>query len=182
MQMGMMMEVLAPGVQHCQEANLCSQPLGVGRHFEQGLGGRPKKEPVHETRVLQRQGGDGVGNCEHDMKVRHLQQFVGAVPHPLGGDGPLALRAMTIAAGVVSDSLVRAMIAACDMPTQGGRPAAREVFQDPSLGGGRAMAREKLRPMCAHDVGHFQRFVLAVRGTHDGCSAWGDSSGAGPRS
>ncbi len=126
--MGVMLQVLAPGVQHRQAADLRSQLLGVGGHFQQGPSSGPKEEPVHETRVLQRQSGDGVGKCEHDVKVRHVQEFVDTVPHPLGGDRPLALRAVTIAAGVVSVTLVRAMIAAFDMPAQSGRPAASEVF------------------------------------------------------
>ena len=59
MQMRMMKQVLAPGVQHGEEADLGAQVLGIGGDGAQGLGGGAEEQAVDERLVLIGDGGDG---------------------------------------------------------------------------------------------------------------------------
>ena len=60
MQMRMMKQVLAPGVQHGEEADLGAQVLGIGSDGAQGLGGGAEEQAVDERLVLIGDGGNGL--------------------------------------------------------------------------------------------------------------------------
>jgi hypothetical protein len=75
MDMRMVMQVLAPGVKHGNDADRRPEVLRVGRHPAQRLGRRPEQDGVDHGLVLEgylcsrpRQGKD-------DMEVGHRQQF-----------------------------------------------------------------------------------------------------------
>ena len=61
---------------------------------------------------------------EHHVEVRHRQQLGLALGQPFLRRRALALRAMPVAAGVVGDEGVRALLAARDMPAERRRAAA----------------------------------------------------------
>jgi hypothetical protein len=51
--MRMMMQVLAPGVEHSDEADLGAQMLRIGGDGAQGLGHRPEQDGVDRLLVLE---------------------------------------------------------------------------------------------------------------------------------
>jgi hypothetical protein len=55
MDMRVVLEVLAPGVEHTEEANLRSEMLRVGSHLQQSRGAGAEQEIVHDFLVLQSQ-------------------------------------------------------------------------------------------------------------------------------
>jgi len=48
---------LSPGVQNAEEADFCTEMLGIARDFEKGFGSGAKQEIVEDFLVLQHQGG-----------------------------------------------------------------------------------------------------------------------------
>jgi len=72
-----------------------------------------------------------MGESENDVEVRGGQEFGLALFKPsLSGD-VLALGAVSIAAGMVEDTLSAAVGAALDVAAQGGGAAVKEVGYDP---------------------------------------------------
>ena len=89
-----------------------------------------------------------------------MQEFGLAVGQPLlGGDG-LALRAVAVAAGVVGDAQVCAVLAAFDMTTQRLRSAALDRRHDLELAEAHmaGMRGTPSRPAVAEDVRHLDRW------------------------
>jgi hypothetical protein len=93
--------VVAPGVEHRDEADLGAEMLRVGGDRAQCLGRRAEQNGVDPRLVVE---GD-LGHCrrerEHDVEIGRRQQLGLSRGHPFGARLPLALRAMPVAAGVV---------------------------------------------------------------------------------
>ena len=89
--------------------------LGIGPDREQGLGGSLEQEIVDERFVLVSDVADGPRHGEHDVKVRHRQEFCFARGEPSLGHRALALRAVPVATGVVGDLGVVTRFAARDV-------------------------------------------------------------------
>jgi hypothetical protein len=66
-----MQQVLPPGVQYGEEADPGAEVFGICGDAAQCLRGGMKQDAVDDPLVLQRQGREGGGNGEHNMKVRH---------------------------------------------------------------------------------------------------------------
>jgi hypothetical protein len=101
MDVRMMVQVLAPGVEHGDEPDLGPEVLRVGGDHAQRLGRRPEQDGVDRLLVLERDLGHRRRQREHDVEVRHWQQLGLPGGQPLRARLPLALRAMPVAAGVV---------------------------------------------------------------------------------
>lgn len=67
--MQMSEQILAPGVENAEDADLGAQVLGVGRDFLQSGGAGREQEMVKVTRVVLRQEVEFVGDSEDDVKV-----------------------------------------------------------------------------------------------------------------
>ena len=93
----------APGVQHGGEADARAQMLRVGGDRGQRLGGGPEQEVVDGGLVLERDGADRRRQGEDDVVVGNRQELGLAVFEPLPRRRALALRAMAVAAGIVGD-------------------------------------------------------------------------------
>jgi hypothetical protein len=97
MHVRMVMQVLPPGMQHHQDADLGAQPLGVGGHVAQRRRGRLEQGVVQKSRVRQRQFGHLRGQREHDVVIFDRQQQSGLTLEPTGAGQGLAFRAVTVA-------------------------------------------------------------------------------------
>src|SRR5277367_6141042 len=73
--MGMMLKVLSPGMQHAEQPEVGSQVLGVASNFKERRGTGAEEQVVEQPLVLQHQGGQFMGQREHDVEVGHGQQF-----------------------------------------------------------------------------------------------------------
>ena len=69
MNMRMNFELLAPGMQHTEETNFCTEVFWVARHFEEGFCTGAKQKIVEDLLVLQDQWRQATGQGEHDMSV-----------------------------------------------------------------------------------------------------------------
>jgi hypothetical protein len=101
-----------------------TEVLGVGRDGGQGLGRGLEQDIVDDRLVLVGDIGDGRRQCEYHMIVRHRQQIGLARRQPVLCRSTLALRAVPIAATIVRDLAVGALLAARDMAAEGCRAAA----------------------------------------------------------
>jgi hypothetical protein len=72
--MGMMSQVLRPGVQHRQYADASAQMARIGGDLQQGLGSGPEQQVVKQTLVAECEWRQLLGNGEDHMDVGHRQQ------------------------------------------------------------------------------------------------------------
>jgi hypothetical protein len=111
MNVRMMEEALSPGVQHRDHADLGAQMLGIGGDGAHRLGCRLEQDVVDDRLVLQRDRRDRRGHREHHVEVGDRQQFGLPVGQPLRAGQSLALGAMPVAAGIVGDADLVAVLA-----------------------------------------------------------------------
>lgn len=123
MDMGVVGHRRAPCVEHTGHADPSAKVLGVGRNSQQRLGRCLEQEAVDRRLVLIRDVRDLRWQGEDRVEVFDRQHVFDTRGHPLPRGGPLTLRAMPIAAGVVGDVLVAAFGAGRNMPAEGGGPA-----------------------------------------------------------
>ena len=131
-------EVLSPSVQHRGHADRGPEMLGIGGDRLQRLGRRPEQDVVDDRLVLQRNAGDGLGHGEHDMEVGHREQFSLAIGDPLRAGQALAFWAVPVAAGIVGDAGLAAILTAFDMAAERRRPAGLDRRHDSALSEGHA--------------------------------------------
>ena len=95
------------------------------------------------------------------MEVRHRQQFGLALGQPFLRRRTLALGAMPVAAGVVGDDGVRALLAAFDMPAECRRAAALDGRHHLQLVEAEVtgVGRTPCRPVVAEDIRDLQRWT-----------------------
>src|ERR1700693_3862235 len=103
MEVGMMMQILSPGMEHCHEADPRAQMFGVGSDLQEGFGGGAKEHAINGPLVLESQGRNHLRQREDDVKVFDRQQLGCAVVEPRRAGSALALRAMAIAARAIGN-------------------------------------------------------------------------------
>ena len=113
----------APGVEHGGDADPRAQMLGVRRDRHHRLGGGAEKQIVDDRLVLPGNVCDLGRQREDDVEIADRQQVGLALGQPGFCGGGLTLRAVAIAAGVVGDPEIAAVIAAIDVAAQRRRPA-----------------------------------------------------------
>ena len=150
----------SPGMQHGGEPYSRTEVLGVGRDGDQGFGGGFEQQVIDDRFVVIGDVGDRPRQGEDDMKIGHRQQLGSAVGEPLLGSGSLAFWAMPIAAGVVRDAQVCAVLAAFDMTAQRRCSAALNRRHDLELAEAHmaGMGGTPSRPAVAKDVRHLDRW------------------------
>jgi len=105
-------------MQHGGQSDACAEVLRVRGDGDKRLGRSLEQQAVDHGLVLPGDGSDRRRQTEHDVEVGNRQQFGFPLGQPfLGGDG-LALRTMAVAAGVVRDPQVRAVLATLDMAAE----------------------------------------------------------------
>jgi hypothetical protein len=146
-------------VEHGGEPDAGAEVFGVGGDGDQGLGGGFEQQVIDDRLVVIGDVGDRSRQGEDNMEIGHGQQFGLAVGQPLLGSGGLALWAMPVAAGIVGDAQVGALLAAFDMPAQRHRSAALDRRHDLELAEAHmaGMRRTPSRPAAAEDVRHLDR-------------------------
>jgi hypothetical protein len=121
MQMWMIHESLAPGMQDRNEAHLRSKVLGIFRQFLDALRCGPKKDGVDHILVSQGERLHAFGHGKDRMKVGGGKQILFPGFKPSLFIQALAFGAMAVPAGVVGDPQPTTMITLIHMaPKLGG--------------------------------------------------------------
>jgi len=157
MHMGVMQQVLSPGVEDGKETEPGAEVFGVGGEGEQGGGAGAKQEVIDELGVLQSEVGQRGGKGEHDVEVGDGQQFGFPAFDPLGARQSLALWAMPVTAGVIADASSLAVVALLDVAAQGRRAAGFDGAHHPQLMARQAMGLAVGGTVTSKNVGHLQR-------------------------
>ena len=105
------------------DADAGAEVFWVGRDGDQSLGRSLEQQIINDSLVLVGDVGDGRRQCEHDMIIRHGQQVGLARRQPVLCRRALALRTVPVAAGVIRDLAVGAVLATRDMPAERRRAA-----------------------------------------------------------
>src|SRR5271169_7084384 len=158
MHMGMMLEVLSPGVEHAEKSDVGSQVLRIASKSEHRRSTGAIEQIVEQPLVLQYQSRQRMRQRENHVEVRHGQQFGRARREPFCARVSLALRAVPIAARVERDGLMATADALVAMTTQCRGAAADDGIEH------LAMRPCKMRLLlfpetvarCADDVGHLE--------------------------
>ena len=109
-QMRMMDERLAPGVEDGEEADLGAEVARVGGNRAECLGDGSEEETVDDGLVLGGDLGDRRGHGEDDVEVLGGQQVLPAPFEPRGAGQRLTGRTVAVAAGVVPDAPMAAVV------------------------------------------------------------------------
>ena len=124
--MRVMVQLLAPGVEHGEAAELGPEMFGVLSNVLECLGDGAKEQAIEWARVLEHQRPQIVWQGKDDMGVGRLEHlaFPGRVPRR--SRRAMTFGAATVAAGVVGLDLVATLVTLRRVPPKGCSPADRE--------------------------------------------------------
>jgi hypothetical protein len=124
-------ELLVPGMQHAEEADLSAETARGARDFEQGFGAGTKQQVVDKLLVLQRERRQYMWEREDHMHVARRQKFPAARLDPSVARVGLTLGAVSVSTRVVRDGgATPATGALIDVATEGCCSAALNRQQD----------------------------------------------------
>jgi hypothetical protein len=112
-----------PAVEHGGEADAGAEMLRIGGNGDQRLGRRAEQQVVDHGLVLIGDRGDLGRQSEDQVEVADRQQIGLAGGKPIPCRHALALGAMAVAARVVRNPAVAAILTTLDMTAEGGRAA-----------------------------------------------------------
>src|SRR5258708_16807741 len=101
--MRMKLELLVPGMEHAEEADLSPEMSGVASDFEKRFRAGTKQQTIDHFFVLQSQRSQLRRQREDDVDVGRGQQFAASRRDPAFARPGLTLRAMAIRATVIRD-------------------------------------------------------------------------------
>src|SRR6266568_1506736 len=103
--MGMMAEILTPGVKHREKPDLRAEMPPIGSDGPQCLGGHVEQDLVDRAGILEGNRGDLVGNGEDDMEILRIEKLRPPSLDPFRPGERLALGAAARTAAIVRDPL-----------------------------------------------------------------------------
>ena len=147
-----------PCVQHGCDADPGAEMLRVGGNGQHRLGAGPEQDIVDRLLVLVCDVGERRRQGEDDMVVGHRQEIGLASLQPVACDGALALRAMPVAAGIVGDACMVAVLALFHMAAERRGAAAldgahRLQLAEADMAG---IGHTPCRPVIAEDIRDLQ--------------------------
>ena len=101
MDVRMMLQLLIPGMEHTEKADLCPEMFGIASHFEQRFSAGAEQQIVDELLILQCQRRQQMRQREDDVNVARGKEFLTARFDPTVSSVGLALRAVPVSTGVV---------------------------------------------------------------------------------
>ena len=160
-----MMQVLPPTVEHCQEADPSAEVFPIGRNLQKSFGSRTEQQVINDSLILQCQWCQLLGQREDEVKIRCRKKLFGSFVKPFLPGAELALRAMSISARVVGDHGMTALVALFEMTAEGRGAARADVAKSFMLlrRDGVPPLRQKLLLMLANDIGYFEPMFAHLR-------------------
>ncbi len=154
----MVLQVLAPGVEYGDEADLGAEMAWIGSDCAQRLGRRLEQDGVDRRLVLEGDFGGRRRQCEDDVEIWHRQQFGLPLGEPRGACRAPAFRAMAVATRIIGDANQAALGAALDMAAKPGSAARLDRCHDAAFGATEAagMCLAISLAVAAEDIRHLQ--------------------------
>lgn len=158
---GMMGEVLRPGVQHRGEADLSAKVTRIRSNLQQGLSRGMEEKVIEAFGAGKKEGTEGVRKREYRVEMPGRKHTGKRSLNPLRAFTSLALGAVAIATGVVGnplrESTGRTQI---KMSSESGGPTGTETKQHLTLSKGSSMLADKSIPMLSNDICDFKRGTI----------------------
>src|SRR5882724_10031880 len=123
MQMGMVKQILPPGVKDGKETDSRAEMLGIGSNSLKRLGSGPEENAVNCPFVLQGNVGDLFRHGKDDVKVLGFQNLGLTVFDPLGAGQGLAFWTVAVRTRVVPNALLAAPVTHFQVTAESGRAA-----------------------------------------------------------
>ena len=115
---GMMEQVLTPGMQDRKESNLGAEVVWIASYLLQGLRTGAEQEVIEDLLVLQRQRGELVRQSKDNVDIGDGQKFSLPSHNPLVASAALTLGAMAVTAAVIGDGAIATTRALVAMPAE----------------------------------------------------------------
>ena len=131
--MGMIHEVLPPGVQNADDAYFSAEMFRIIGKFNERFGNRTEKKIVHDLPVHGDQGIQFRGDGEDHMKIFNRKKIFTAGLDPFFFPQGLTFGAVPVSAGVIRYLQMSALVALVLMTAQGGGSASLDGAHDPQM-------------------------------------------------
>lgn len=155
---GMMGEVLRPGMEDGSEADLGAEMARIGRDVEKGLGGSTEQEIVEALGIPKEERAQGIRKGEDHVEMGHGEDAGEGAFNPLSPFTALAFGAVAIAAGVVGDVLrMPARRAGIEMPPEARSAAGTEPKENLALPEGGSVLSEVAISVLPDDIRDLKR-------------------------
>jgi hypothetical protein len=153
--MRVVLELAAPGVEDRHAADLGPEMLGVAGDIEETLRHGAKEQAIEQARIVQNERAEVLGQGKDGVLVGRLQHFALSLGEPSGTGDTLTFWAAPIAAGVISASLMAAVVTAGFVSAQGRCIAQLDGPKRPVLlaAKGVPVTLQESRAMLAHHIG-----------------------------
>ena len=123
MQVRMVAQVLAPGMEHGEHSDACTEMARICGDLQQGFGCGTKQQVVEQALVAECERCQLFWQGEDDMRIGHGQQAGRLSAEPAIAGRGLALGTMPVAAGEIADVLIRTGVAPLQVSAEGGGTA-----------------------------------------------------------
>ena len=121
--MRMVLELTAPSMEDGHAADLGTEMLGVAGDIDKALRDGAKEQAIEGARIGQDKRAKVLGQGEYGVFVWRIQHFTLPLGEPRGTGDALAFWTVPVATGIISASLMAAVITAGFVSAQGGRVA-----------------------------------------------------------
>jgi hypothetical protein len=129
MDMRMMLQLLIPGMEHAEEADVRAEMPGIASDFDERFRAGAEQQIVDDLLILQGQGRQQMREREDSVHVAPGQEFPTARLDPTVAGAGLTLGAVPVSARVVGDGAMPAAGAGIQMPAERGGAAALDGCQ-----------------------------------------------------
>jgi hypothetical protein len=154
----MVVQLLAPGMEDRQKANVSAEMHGISRNGQQGVGHGLEEEGIQGTGVLEGEPMERVGQGKDNMEIGHLEELT--LPGRQLGRlrRPLTRGTVPIAAGIVTDFCMAAVVTRHGVAPKERGPACPQRPEHAMLFCGHpvAIARQRGGPILLDDIGDFE--------------------------
>jgi hypothetical protein len=156
--MGVMQQVLSPGVEYGEKADFSSEMLGVASDGPQRFCCGPKENGIDDLFVLEGNRSQLFWNSKDNVVIGDGEKLCHARLQPFGSSQGLAFGTVAVAAGVVRVPLMAAAVALIQMTAQSGSSTDLDGAHGTTLIArhGSAVGLPVVRAALAEDIGHFQ--------------------------
>src|SRR5271157_736286 len=158
MNVGMKFELLAPGVQHAEEANLCAEVSRIASDFQKSFRTGAEQEIVEQFLVLQDQWRQPAGECEDHVRVGCWKKFSLTRGDPAFPGSDLTIGAVAITTAVEGNGPMSTASAFIAMSAESGGATPRNGPLHFEMLPAHPMAVSFVEgfPRSADEIGHLQ--------------------------
>jgi hypothetical protein len=131
--MGMVKQILTPGVKNGKETDCGAEMLRIGSNGLERFGGSPEENAVNGSFVFESDVGDLFGHGKDDMKILGLQNLGLPVFDPFGAGQGLAFWTVAVRTRVEPNALLTAPVTHFEVTAESGRAACFNRGHDAAL-------------------------------------------------